>query len=843
MSVPNLEYPLRQGHVHNWLVAGPYAAPVEDLERFQGEDYRQQIARHYHTNASDIHELPVERGTFQIHDQVLIWHYGACLDDHLLDLSAYYPTCHYVRAWAYAQVRCPSPQEVTFVLTTTGPANLWLNGRNVYRREQFSEDPQPASFKAGLEEGWNEVLVRFEEVAARECTHAMALQIPELASQEAVVGVPTDTLFPERRLLYERAFEHTYIDRDVAFLDQTVTLHWTDDLDTGCPYAFRLQDPADRIYAEGSQNATPSSAVNIGALAYLSAGEYRVVVMPPPEEYYVGNVRYRRNYPLRVFDVQYSRAPYGTFEERRRSALEQAAKQENGLYAEVARFALGRWASADTKVLMASVEKIGARHADSDIELIGLLGLLTRYPKPFGFLQQFRRSLQGCILGFRYWHDEPGSDVMSFDTESHAILFHTCQILAGQLFPDLTFSNTAQPGQWHRQKGERLALDWLRARGTTGFAQWDSHSAFEQDLLALSHLADLAQNQEVAELAAVTMDKLLFSLALNSFQGTFGSSHALTSAPALKSGQLEPTSPISRLLWGMGVWNQHIRGVVALACSAYELPPIIADIAADPAEEMWSREQHPGVNKVTYRTPDYMLCSAQDYRPGQPGDQQHIWHATLGPDAVAFVNHPACMSEDDAHRPNFWRGNAVLPRVAQWKDALVAVHKLPDDDWMGFTHAYFPAYEFDEYVLVDRWAFARKGNGYLALAAQQGLELVKRGPNGYRELRSSGQHNVWLCFMGRQALDDSFAQFQERVLALDIDWQELGVRCTTLRNQTLAFGWEGPLLVDGQEQPLSGFRHYDNPYCVTEPSAPQMDIQYGEYLLRLHFEPGEGGNE
>jgi len=327
-------------------------------------------------------------------------------------------------------------------------------------------------------------------------------------------------------------------------------------------------------------------------------------------------------------------------------------------------------------------------------------------------------------------------------------------------------------------------------------------------LLALSHLADLAQNQEVAELAAVTMDKLLFSLALNSFHGTFGSSHALTSALALKSGQLEPTSPISRLLWGMGVWNQHIRGVVALACSAYELPPIIADIAADPAEEMWNREQHPGVDKVTYRTPDYMLCSAQDYRPGQSGDQQHIWQATLGPDAVVFVNHPACMSENDARRPNFWRGNAVLPRVAQWKDVLVAVHKLPDDDWMGFTHAYLPVHEFDEYVLVDHWAFARKGNGYLALAAQQGLELVKRGTNGYRELRSPGKHNVWLCFMGRQALDDSFAQFQERVLALEIDWQDLGVRCSTLRNQTLAFGWEGPLLVDGQEQPLTGFRHY-----------------------------------
>ena len=39
-----------------------------------------------------------------------------------------------------------------------------------------------------------------------------------------------------------------------------------------------------------------------------------------------------------------------------------------------------------------------------------------------------------------------------------------------------------------------------------------------------------------------------------------------------------------------------------------------------------TREQ---VNITTYRTPDYMLSCAQDYRPGYGGDQQHIWQATL----------------------------------------------------------------------------------------------------------------------------------------------------------------------------------------------------------------------
>jgi hypothetical protein len=240
-----------------------------------------------------------------------------------------------------------------------------------------------------------------------------------------------------------------------------------------------------------------------------------------------------------------------------------------------------------------------------------------------------------------------------------------------------------------------------------------------------------------------------------------------------------------------------------------------------------------------------MLCSAQDYHAGEKGYQQHIWQATLGPAAVVFVTHPPNASEVGAHRPGFWCGNYVLPRVAQWKDTLVAVHNLPEDDWMGFTHAYFPFHEFDE-CLVDKrtegrpqWAFARTGSGYLALTASCGLELIVRGPSAYQELRSYGQHNVWLCLMGREATDGSFQAFQDRVRALDVAFDDLAVQCTTHRGQALSFGWQGPLMVDGEEQALSGFKHYENPFCVADLPASEIEIRTDNYLMRLNFGMGE----
>jgi len=304
-------------------------------------------------------------------------------------------------------------------------------------------------------------------------------------------------------------------------------------------------------------------------------------------------------------------------------------------------------------------------------------------------------------------------------------------------------------------------------------------------------------------------------------------------------------------MWGQGTFNRHILGTVGMACCEnYELPAIIAAIALDqPETGTWSKERHAGqfdpavdlksgaweVNKVTYKTADYMLCSAQDYQPGQPGYQQHIWQATLGPEAVVFVNHPACLSEEGVHRPGCWHGNVVLPRVAQWKDVLIAIHNLPEDDWLGFTHAYFPRYAFDQRVTLDGWAFARQGDGYIALTASTGLELIRRGQNAYRELRSYGRQTVWLCQMGRRAEDGSFEEFRQKVAAQPLTFAGLSVDYTSPRGDTIRFGWETPFYINDQAQDLHGFKHYDGPYAAADWPASVLAMGYGKQLVRLRM--------
>jgi hypothetical protein len=296
----------------------------------------------------------------------------------------------------------------------------------------------------------------------------------------------------------------------------------------------------------------------------------------------------------------------------------------------------------------------------------------------------------------------------------------------------------------------------------------------------------------------------------------------------------------------MGNFNENVMGTVSLACCKhYELPEILQKIGIESPAAFWNRENHGSeqlstgtcqVNKVSYRTKNYMLSSAQDYRPGKRGLREHIWQATLGPDAIVYVNHPTCMSEDDTRQPNLWAGNGILPRVAQWGDVLISIHKLPPDDWLGFTHAYFPALSFDEYQIQGKWVFARKGDGYLALRAAKGLEFIKEGQTAFRELRSFGTENIWLCHMGQKLLDGSFDEFQQAIENLRMNFDHLSANFDTLRGDALSFDWEGPFMVNNQEQALTGFKHYENIYSVTDLSATQIDIFFQDEGIRLKFQ-------
>jgi hypothetical protein len=827
MTVKFLEYSLVNGFVDHWLLAGPQllvSLPDEPL-----------VAPS---------ETPAERFAFSTGGQNLIWEYYRCLQDHLIDLSSEYTSKRYGRAWAYVQLKAQAPGEVVFELYASGPVAVSLNGELVYQGEPPQDSKGhaaliPHRFRAQVQ-AENVFFVRFESFGMGATPHRMALRLPGFSGTDQLeaikVLVPTQARFPHRQKFFENLFDKAYLERFVSYKGTNIPLRWAEDAEMTTSYAYKVRDTRKQIYIDGKAEVK-LEVYDAGHPQRLWERPYQVALQASEMEYWNQDLRYEQLLDFQVLDNAYVLEAKDSYVQRRQELLQHASRREGrletNLYTEIASMIQGEWERVNTDMILQAAAQVNQKELDSAGLLVALLGMVARYKDDSSFPKAELAAVQAAALEFDYAQD--GLE------ESQAILVSAAAILAGQRYPRRAFPKAGVKGAQLCRQAEQSAVAWMRQRAQQGFTLWNSPAALSEVVVALTHLTSLAEDASVRELSAVLLDKVLFLLAVNSFQGIYGVAQSRADALSVKSAQLLPTAGIHRLLFGAGVYNHHLAAPVSLACSNYEYPNFFAEIAAKSPPELLHLERQVGsdgqaANLVSYRTPDYMLSSVQDYRPGQPGVAEHVWQATLGPDAIVYTNHPGGMGEQAGLEPGFWLGNAALPRVAQWKNNLVAVYNLPQDDWMGFTHAYFPAYAFDETVFARGWAFARLGDAFLGITCSQGFEQVKNGSGAYRELRSAGLQNVWLCVMGRLALDRGFRKFQKRCMAIKPDWQALGVSFTSPHGDDIAFGWEGPLLVNGEAQPLDGFKHMQNPYCTTELGASQMDIQYGDVLMRLNFE-------
>ena len=577
----------------------------------------------------------------------------------------------------------------------------------------------------------------------------------------------------------------------------------------------------------------------------------------------------------------------------------------------------------------ACTKLINSRLDCADFALAGVLRLLYLYSEHPLLELNMREDLEHATLNFCYWYDQPGIKGMCFHTENHQILFHSCELLAGQLFKEQIFANSGKTGAWHAEHGATRAKEWLEHRAKFGFSEWLSNCYFEEDLLAVLNLYDFSEDAEVKEKAGKLVDTLLLELALHSFKGVLATTHGRTYSRWIKSGRSEPTAQINWLIFGQGeLYNgpglYHTGtnfALISFATSNYQCPPIIQKIADHRPDEILVKErhgldvaeaqtygldpsklsdnmffwacqtsrhpavrpaslavaeiaQHPwlvdfvegvdapletskalieeagghfdgdavntalsGVNIMTYRTPDYQLSCAQDFRAGKPGYQQHPWHAALGIDAVVFTSHPGTDDESSDHlsRPNFWAGNRYLPRAAQHKNVLICIHHVPANDPRPYSHAWFPKAEFDEFIQESNWTIARKDKGYIALYSQTPASWAKHGDYQDIELRANQRDNIWLCELGNATQHGSFAQFTKAILRSPVKADGLNIQFESPSLGSLSFGWTKPLMIAGQSVQIHNYKRFDNPYTQTDFAQTCYEIRFQDEVFRLEL--------
>ncbi|MCI8622672.1 MAG: hypothetical protein HFG26_03300 [Provencibacterium sp.] len=243
------------------------------------------------------------------------------------------------------------------------------------------------------------------------------------------------------------------------------------------------------------------------------------------------------------------------------------------------------------------------------------------------------------------------------------------------------------------------------------------------------------------------------------------------------------------------------------------------------------------VNIYTYKTPDYLLSCAQDFRKGRMGYQQHPWAAHLGGGVQVFTTSPA--SDDYTARPNQLAGNLNLPRAAAHENVLLCIYRIEPDfvDYL-YSHAYFPRDQFDETMERDGWVFGRKGDAYIALRSLLPArwkpageafssvfpDIEVRQPFDYM---APGHANVWVTELGSKAQNGSFQDFCSRFSAEALTGDTLSFQYQSPSQGEMRFGWVKPLTVAGEPVPLHGYPRYDNPYCTAEFNTERLEIRCG----------------
>jgi len=616
-----------------------------------------------------------------------------------------------------------------------------------------------------------------------------------------------------------------------------------------------------------------------------------------------------------------------------------AASTRSSLDVQIARLALNQGVLEEA-VIRRSLAKINKRDDTADFDAVVLLRLYS-YDGP-GLTATLRKDIRATLLGFKYWVDEPGIDLLSMWSENHQIGYHTAEYLAGQFFPSEIFSNNGKSGAWHREAARARILRWIDIKAKTGFAEWDSNSYYPVTMGALLNLAELAADKEISDRAAMLLDVMFFDMAVDSFRGSYGTAHGRTyTGTVLGGGRGEGTSSLQYLAWGLGAPGGGDAALALATSKRYRVARTVEAIGDDLPAELVNRERqslliedaakfglsysNPNhfwllneggkfrtienieagyrvtdlwrdtlhrygvvikpygdavlatyrelaaqgkslpdldrtslqrVDKITYRTPDYQLSTAQDYRKGAPGYQQHIWQATVGPDTPVFTFNPG-----PTHK--YWQGR--FPRNGQYKNVLVAIYNVPSDQPPGpktifpadasgnampspspsedtlvaRTLAVFHRTGFDEVVQKKNWTFARKDHAYLALWSKASTTWSQKEVLGGEGLVAEGRQNIWLCQLGREAIDGTFASWMEQIAKATIKVDGLSITYGAPGIGVISFGWDGPLRVNGRDEPLADYGRFDNPYCVLPYGSSRYEIAHAGHHLVLDFKTGE----
>ncbi|CUK27480.1 hypothetical protein TA5114_03308 [Cognatishimia activa] len=658
--------------------------------------------------------------------------------------------CH-VPEWRvrYAQVMVQNPhaQTVRLRVQTAGAVHVWCGDTLSHRFEPFTRNErQTSDFAIDLEAGEHLLTVRFEDLHERDTIFGFQLQL--LAGS----GLTARIDFSESEDVLQSALNVLEGLRTVDVFHDNQSVRLTSDHLSENAVFVSCLDMAGQGGALSKAQPECTIAVPAGcpvlrfgvALDGITlTRKIGMTVMPDPK--WVGGK---------------------SFAARKTAFLERQACGDDIVVALLA-LANGEWDDAARDAFEAAVMRVEDRYDCADFRLMSLLWIWDRYRDKLD--PALAARLQKAILGFRYWMDEPGNDVMWFWSENHVLCFHIAQHLAGQMMPNAVFVNSGKTGDEQNALGRARLIKWFDAIDDHGLAEWNSAAYYPINYRGLLALFTLTNDAELKARAKALLDQISTMVALHQCGGVAAGSQGRIYEKELLAGPMTELGAVASLMFG----GWHVPGkdaaAVMLALSDYRPDPKLTQLAY-PAEGKVLRAGYQqgldgNARLKLFKTASTQLSSVEHHMPGTKGHQQHVVDLQFASNPLArmWVNHPGTLRHWAEDRPSFWAGSGRLPDVAQADGTVALLYELQKDD-IPFTHLFLPQQQLDDVILENHWVFVRAGSGFAAVWSAGVLSLQIEGLYGEYELRQHGPICAWVLQVS-DANTESFEDFSARLRA------------------------------------------------------------------------------
>jgi hypothetical protein len=753
-------------------------------------------------------------GTVQLYGDRLAFSIRFPFGDPVVGMSGFWSTPCWIAACACTILRSEEPQTATIELSVVGGITLWLDGTCIGKFCPYERNkPCTTTMHLPLQRGKNLLVAVFDDFAERDTECNFSVKVVE-GKGSIVQLVPVGDRNPQALQAAENALGSLRFSSNHCNGNDLLLACDTSGIDEPLVLSLVGETEENRmlgIFHHASATFLPGSeTASAGPCESFPIGFLRFRVTAKVEGITLCTTLTVENFPLSVLEP-----PADTVVGRKRQGLAFLATYgERNANRAVALLHEGRNPDEIETILQRQVKFINDRSDCSDFYLSYFPHIIREFGDGNLLSPTLLGNMKDCLLDFRYWYDEPGNDVMWFYSENHALMFHVCQLLAGELYPDEIFANSGMTGRQMQEKAIRMLRAWFSEFFEVGFAEWNSPPYLPIDSLGFASLYAQTSNREMKASAKRGLDFVFRLLACNSFRGVFSTTSGRTYLKELLGNRSNCTSFLNFIASGTGNPSHAGKGVVALCFSDYEPDPRLLQDQAVPEGEalLWQSTQGPDgyVDLYTYKTSRYLVSSAANFCVGQPGLQEDVFHLLFGANEQVWINHPGEFARFGEARPSYWAGNGTLPRVNQYRDFASVIFDVSESHPVPFTHAYLPVTEFAEVQESDdgHWVFALAHDGGMAAIYNSiGLCRQKYGPNTDREFISEGRKSIYLVRCREPGQGISFDSFVASMLAapLAISPESAGYVFVDPEYGKMEASRDDTLSVDGKPMRYDGF--------------------------------------